>query len=102
MLIGRISNDKTNQGAVLMLLEPANIAGIQTGKGIVKSLNDVIPELPIKLDIMIVFTPDMLFVAEQLTKGKPLMETVEASLTRPEVYDRPHHETKEFKGERDS
>jgi hypothetical protein len=50
MIVAR-GGGKDGTDVVLMVLEPGNIAKMQIGQPIVKSLNEFLPELPIKVDL---------------------------------------------------
>jgi hypothetical protein len=73
-----------------LVLEPGNIDKLQIGQPIVKDLREFIPDLPEPMMLMLAWTPDAMWVADQLKRGKPVAETLEKSLTREEVHVRPY------------
>ena len=73
---------------MLLILEPSNFAKLETGQPIVKRLRDFFPELNMNISIMLTYTPDIVWVGDQLQQGKDFGRTIEASLMRPKVYSR--------------
>lgn len=75
---------------VMLVLEPGNIEKLKRGEPIHKWLNEFIPELRTKVELLFAYTPDAVWVAEQL-KGveggdaSKLAEAIEESLSRKPV-----------------
>ena len=75
---------------ILLVLEPGNIERLQQGKPIHKWLNEFIPELPTKVELLFAYSPDVMWVAEQMQNAghddaAKLAEIVQESLTRKPV-----------------
>ena len=87
MIAARLSKD---DGIVIMLvLEPGNIEKLKSGQPIHKYLNEFMPELSTSVELLFSYTPDALWVAEQM-KSSPgdcskLADVIQESLSRPEV-----------------
>lgn len=76
------------QTAILLVLEPGNIEKLKRGEPIHKFLAEFMPELKTDVELVFAYTPDAVWVAEQLGKGRNagrLAEILEESLSRPEV-----------------
>jgi len=72
----------------MLVLEPGNLEKLKEGQPIHKWLNEFIPELPFKVELLFCYTPDAVWVAQQNgrnTDGVKLAEIIEASLTRKPV-----------------
>lgn len=73
---------------VMLVLEPGNIEKLQRGEPIHKWLNEFIPELPTKVELLLAYTPDAVWVAEQVKGSKDAIElatVIERSLSRKPV-----------------
>lgn len=71
---------------LLIVLEPGNIDQLQIGKPIAIKLPEGVTE------IGIAYTPDIVWVRNEVKRGESLITTLEKSLGRDEVHLRPHHE----------
>jgi hypothetical protein len=74
----------------MLVLEPGNIEKLKRGEPIHKWLNEFIPELPTKVELLFAYTPDAVWVAEQLRGAKggdatKLAEIIQESLSRSPV-----------------
>ena len=72
---------------VLMILEPANLAKLQLGQPIVKSLNEFIPELTTKIDLLLAWCPDVGYLEERVKSGIGLVDALKDAMTRAEVFN---------------
>lgn len=73
---------------VMLVLEPGNIEKIKQGQPIHKWLNEFMPDLANPVELLLCYTPDAVWVAEQIGKDKSavrLAEIIEESRKRPEV-----------------
>jgi hypothetical protein len=86
MIAARLHDNDTGEQILLLVLEPANIAKLQLNQPIVKPLNEFLPELPIKVELVIAYCPDTEFVAERVKAGANLLEALQESMSRKEVY----------------
>lgn len=93
-MIGGAAKHENGSIDLLIILEPGNIALLQAGRPIHRPLSDFLPTLG--GTVSIAFTPDVPFVQREVEKGVPLMEAVEKSLTRKEVFERPKHAIKHY------
>lgn len=85
MIKARVDDD------ILIVLEPGNIDMLEIGKPI------FIP-IPAGVDkVLIAYTPDVDWVMSQVRQGKSFSETLENSLTRPEVHTHATREPQELK-----
>src|SRR5436305_13125931 len=74
--------------AILLVLEPGNIAKLKRGEPIHKFLQEFLPELKTSVELVFAYTPDVVWVAEQLGKDRNagrLAEILAEPLSRPEV-----------------
>lgn len=88
MIAALLNTEDTTKESILLVLEPANIEKLQLGQPIVKLLNDFLPDLPVKIEICIAFTPDIVWVGDRLKEGRDLADTLKVSITRTPVYSR--------------
>ena len=88
MIAALLNTEDANSEIVLFILEPANVEKLQLGSPIVKCLNDFFPDLPKRIEVSIAYTPDVVWVGEQLRAGKDLAQTLFASIARLPVYMR--------------
>jgi hypothetical protein len=73
---------------VMLVLEPGNIEKLKSGQPIHKFLNEFIPELRCKVELLFSYSPDVMWVAEQLkgvTDVQKMAEIIDQSLTREPV-----------------
>jgi hypothetical protein len=98
MIAATFQKEATKNGnkLLMLVLEPANLEKLRLGQPIVKNLQEFLPELPVAVDLMLSYTPDVLWVAQQLQDGKDLIRAIDASLERPEVFVRPYHLAEEL------
>jgi hypothetical protein len=89
MLVARLHDNDNGEQTLLILLEPANIAKLQINQPIVKALNEFLPELPEKVELVIGYCPDMVFLAERIKAGVSLQEALTECMGRKEVYSHP-------------
>jgi hypothetical protein len=87
MIAARLHGD--GKLIVLMVLEPGNIEKLKQGQPIHKFLNEFIPELPTKIELMFAYSPDVEWVAQEMVKDPRnalrLAEILQESLSRKEV-----------------
>ena len=88
MIAARL-HEKDGSVCIMLVLEPGNLEKLKRGEPIHKWLNEFMPELRQKVELLFCYTPDAVWVAEQLnaTKGDAvkLAEVIEASLSRKPV-----------------
>lgn len=94
MIAARL-HDGTNKVCLLLVLEPGNIEKLKQGQPIHKWLNEFIPELPQKVELLFAYSPDVVWVAEQMRSrgtndAMEMAEIIEQSLTRKPVVTRDH------------
>ena len=82
-------HDEKGGICVMLVLEPGNLEKLKSGQPIHKWLNEFIPELPMKIELLFAYTPDAAWVAERI-KGchgdaLKLAELIQESLTRTPV-----------------
>jgi hypothetical protein len=90
MIVAKVDNK------LIVVLEPGNIAKMQTGKPVHLDLKDYFPELSI--GVLVAYTPDILWVMTEMKKGRSMLEVLEESLLRPERFNRPSQSTEYHKG----
>lgn len=88
MIAARI--DGEGKTAILLVLEPGNIAKLEAGQPIYKFLNEFMPGLEERIELCFAYTPDAAWVTEQVLGGKDLLKTIEESMTRTPVFVRPN------------
>jgi hypothetical protein len=80
--------DGEGREMIMLVLEPGNLEKLKQGQPIHKWLNEFIPGLDRKVELILAYTPDMEWVVKKIGKSRD-METVataiEESLSRPEV-----------------
>lgn len=86
MIVALLNVEAGEDPAVLFILEPANIEKLQLGQPISKDLRDFIPDLKPNIRVMLGFTPDIVWVTEQMAKGRDFAEVMRASMERKPVY----------------
>jgi len=88
MIAARL-HDGEGKVIILMILEPGNIEKLKQGQPIHKFLNEFIPELPTRIELMFAYSPDVEWVAREIEKApkdaQHLAEILQESLSRPEV-----------------
>lgn len=89
MIAARL-HDEDGGVCVMLVLEPGNIEKLKRGEPIHKWLNEFIPELRTKVELLFAYTPDAVWVAEQLNGAKGgdasrLAEVIAESLSRKPV-----------------
>jgi len=89
-MIAARMHDEDGKICVMLVLEPGNLEKLKQGQPIHKYLNEFIPELPLKVEMLFAYSPDIVWVAEQMKKAGThdalkLAEIVEESLTRKPV-----------------
>ena len=92
MIAARLHDEKGNV-CVMLVLEPGNFEKLKQGQPIHKWLNEFIPELHQKIELLFCYSPDVVWVAEQMQKlgtkdAVTLAEIVEQSLSRKPVVTR--------------
>ena len=91
MIAARLHDDEGNI-CIFLILEPGNLEKLKEGKPIYKWLNEFVPELNTKIELLFAYSPDVPWVAEQMKDCKDdalkLAEIVEQSLTRKPVVTR--------------
>lgn len=88
MIAAHLSNEAgSTTERILFILEPVNIEKLKLGLPIIKRLDELLPGLP-PLEILIGYTPDIIWVGQNLASGRDLRETILASLDRKEVFSR--------------
>lgn len=83
-------HDKKGGICFMLVLEPGNLEKLKQGQPIHKFLNEFIPELGRRIELLFCYSPDVPWVAEQMQKlgtrdAVTLFEIVEQSLTREPV-----------------
>ena len=72
----------------MLVLEPGNFEKLKQGQPIHKWLNELLPGLDRKIELVFAYTPDMEWLVKQIGNRRD-METIgnalEESLSRPEV-----------------
>lgn len=87
MIAARLTNNEEGE-IILIILEPGNIEKLKRGEPIHKFLNEFMPELSTKVQLMFAYTPDADWVSKQCGKGSDssrLADVLKESLSRPEV-----------------
>lgn len=93
MLVLKLTNDDDRQDLLIFVLEPGNFKKLKEGDPIHKYLNEFIPGLKPRVELLIAYTPDAVWTAEQI-QNLPEKDAVEAariireSLSRPEIVTR--------------
>jgi hypothetical protein len=92
MIAARL-HDEDGNVCVMLVLEPGNLEKLKRGEPIYKWLNEFLPELHQKIELLFCYTPDAMWVAEQM-KGcqgdaLKLAEILQQSLSREPVVVRP-------------
>ena len=91
MIAAKFYDEKGNV-CLMLVLEPGNLEKLKTGLPIHKWLNELLPELAPKIELLLAYSPDTVWVAEQMkgceNDGMKLVELIAASLTRPPVVKR--------------
>jgi hypothetical protein len=76
---------------LLIVIEPGNIEKLKIGKPLIVPLNKFMPELP-AVDLAIAYTPDIVWIAEQIKSGVSLLDALGQGLGRVEVFLRDAHD----------
>lgn len=84
MIAARLGT-KDGADAILLVLEPGNIEKLKRGEPVHKFLNEFMPELKTRVELIFAYSPDVPWVAEQVRAGGDLAEMLQESLSRPEV-----------------
>jgi hypothetical protein len=101
MIAARL-HDASGGIALLLVLEPGNLEKLKEGKPIHKFLNEFLPELQTKVELVFAYTPDAAWVSQQMkgceTDIRKLLKLLEESLSRAPVLvrDRTAEEMKKF------
>jgi hypothetical protein len=74
---------------LMLVLEPGNIEKLKLGQPVIKRMSKLDPQAAHDFEVAIAFTPDSIWVSEQIRGGKGIAEALEESITRPEVFLRP-------------
>ena len=88
MIAARLSSREDGGLCIMLVLEPGNFEKLKAGEPIHKFLNEFIPELPTKIELLLAYTPDPVWVSEQIGKNGDaikLAELIQESLTRKPV-----------------
>ncbi len=87
MIAARLHKEKAV--CILLVLEPGNLEKLEKGEPIHKFLNEFIPDLKTPVELLLAYTPDAVWVAEQMkhcpNDAQRLAEIVEKSLSRKPV-----------------
>jgi hypothetical protein len=88
MIAMRLS-DEEGRVCIMLVLEPGNIEKLKSGQPIHKWLNEFIPELPAKVELLFSYTPDVPWVLEQAkacgNDALKFAEIIQRSLSRAPV-----------------
>jgi hypothetical protein len=88
MIAARFSDGKGGI-AIMLVLEPGNLEKLKRGEYIHKFINEFIPELPTKIELLVAYTPDAVWVTEQMKDSGgstvKLAELIHESLSREPV-----------------
>jgi hypothetical protein len=101
MIAARLHDEEGNV-CVMLVLEPGNIEKLKAGQPIHKWLNEFRPELHQKIELLFCYSPDVMWVAEQMKGCKgdalKLAEIIQQSLDRKPVVvrDRTAEEMKKW------
>jgi hypothetical protein len=92
MIAARMCKEDDGTILVMLVLEPGNLEKLKRGEPIRKFLQELIPELPYKIELMYAYTPDIEWVTKQMlvenagnNSALKLAEIIEQSLTRPPI-----------------
>lgn len=90
MIAARLHDTENGGIAILLVIEPGNIEKLKKGEPIHKYLNEFLPELTTKVELLLAYTPDAVWVSEQLRSRDDntvdtLATVLNESLSRPEV-----------------
>jgi hypothetical protein len=88
MIVALLNTPENEDPCVIFILEPANIEKLQLGQPIAKSLHDFMPGLKPNVRVMLGYTPDIVWVTEQMAKGRDFGDVMRASMDRKPVYTR--------------
>lgn len=88
MIVALMNVPEGSSPTVVFILEPGNVAKLELGQPIVKDLRDFLPNLSQNVVVMLGYTPDIVWVTEQLAKGGDFAEVMRASMTREPVFSR--------------
>ena len=88
MIAARL-HDESGGICVMLVLEPGNFEKLKAGQPIHKWLNEFIPELHTKVELLFCYSPDIVWVAEHMKDctgdALKLAEVIQQSLTRKPV-----------------
>jgi hypothetical protein len=75
---------------LMLVLEPGNIEKLAKGEPIQKWLNEFLPELTRPIEILLMYSPDIVWVAQKMraegvTDAVRMAEIIDESLSRPPV-----------------
>lgn len=88
MIAARLHDD-SGKIMIMLVLEPGNIEKLKKGEPIHKFLSEFVPELQTKIELIFAYTPDAVWVSEQVLRKGPdtmsLGEAIDASLSREPV-----------------
>lgn len=90
MIAARL-HDESGKIVIMLVLEPGNIEKLQKGDPIHKFLSEFVPELPANIELLLSYTPDAVWVSQQINKetdALSLGEAIDQSLSRRPVFIR--------------
>lgn len=83
MIVAQLEREGSKM--LLFVLEPGNLAKLETGKPIIKNLGDFLPECE-GMKILIAYTPDIEWVAKEIVRTNDIAGSIDASLNRRPIY----------------
>ena len=88
MIAARL-HDEDGSVCVMLVLEPGNLEKLKQGQPIHKWLNEFLPELHQKIELLFCYSPDVGWVAEQMKHcngdALKLAEVIQQSLSRKPI-----------------
>jgi hypothetical protein len=80
------AEDQNGRQTLVVVLEPANLEKLTLGQPMPIPLQRYMPGRPDNLEILLCYTPDSVWVSEQVQAGRDLVATLDRSLSRKPVY----------------
>jgi hypothetical protein len=83
VITAKFQNDDTKTTTILLTLEPGNLEALLRGEPVFKFLMEFVPNCP-RIKLVLAYTPDAHWVAEQVRQGDELLTLLaEAKQRKP-------------------
>lgn len=80
-----VEDDAPVSQSLFLILEPGDVEFIKKGMPLIREIKEIVPSLNTELHLMITYTPDPIFVEQNLCEGVGLVDALLSSLDRAPV-----------------